>query len=264
MSEQSQRKVKSAINWLIASAKYKRVYSKELDKAFFFKVNFITLTLPDTNVPVSDAFLKKKLLNPWLVYARKYFYLSNYVWKVERHKSGKLHIHITSDTFIHHKRLRWSWNRLLKRNGLIDEFAKEHGHYDPNSTDVHSVHKVKNLGAYLAKYMAKSESDEGIISGRQWGCSYQLSQQSKCCIEIMPDELSDEMRWLDCAEIDYKPIEVEKGTFKDRVRIGEVYFIKKGQWETLAKGMIKDAYRKHLIKIRSNLPSDVPEGYYVL
>ena len=95
--------LRNSINWLCLAAKKKRVYVKKQDKNFYFKVNFITLTLPDTEEPISSQDLQTKLLNPWLTYMRKYHTLKNYVWRLEFQANGKLHIHISTDAFIHHK-----------------------------------------------------------------------------------------------------------------------------------------------------------------
>lgn len=173
--------LRNSINWLCLAAKKKRVYLKQTqpsqvgndytstgkylgnpktegNKSFFFKVNFITLTLPDTEKPISDRDLQKQLLNPFLTYMRKYHNLTNYVWRLEFQANGKLHVHISTDTFIHYEKIRDTWNRLLDKNGYMDLFYKKHGHRDPNSTDVHATKKIKNMAAYLAKYMSKKGS----------------------------------------------------------------------------------------------------------
>src|SRR2546422_4466397 len=46
LSMKAKSKMKNALNWLHVSAKYKAVYSKREQKSFWFKVNFITLTIP--------------------------------------------------------------------------------------------------------------------------------------------------------------------------------------------------------------------------
>lgn len=150
--------LRNSINWLCLAAKKKRVFLKKENKNFFFKVNFITLTLPDTEKPISDRDLQKQLLNPFLTYMRKYHNLMNYVWRLEFQANGKLHVHISTDTFIHHEKIKNTWNRLLDKNGYMDMFYKKHGHRDPNSTDVHATKKIKNMAAYLAKYMSKKGS----------------------------------------------------------------------------------------------------------
>lgn len=169
--------LKNSINWLCMAAQKKRVFvrggEKEVfdkkkgkkvlkwvdEKTFHFKVNFVTLTLPDTETPITSQILQKDLLNPFLTYMRKYHGLKNYVWRLEFQANGKLHVHLTCDTFLHHRAVRDSWNRVLDKNGYLNLFFKANKHLDPNSTDVHSTRKIKNMAAYLAKYMSKQGNE---------------------------------------------------------------------------------------------------------
>lgn len=150
--------LRNSINWLCLAAKKKRVFNKTENKNFYFKINFITLTLPDTKEPILSTDLQKKLLNPFLTYMRKYHGLKNYVWRLEFQANGKLHVHLTSDTFLHHVTIRETWNRLLEKNDYLELFYNKNGHMNPNSTDVHATKKIKNMAAYLAKYMSKKNS----------------------------------------------------------------------------------------------------------
>lgn len=158
LSRKAITNLRNSINWLCLAAKKKWVYNKELQKWFYFKVNFVTLTLPDTDEPIGSEDLQKKLLNPFLTYMRKYHGLKNYVWRLEFQANGKLHVHLTSDSFLHLGAIRDTWNRLMDKHGYLDKFYKENNHKDPNSTDVHSTRKIKNLAGYLAKYMSKQGS----------------------------------------------------------------------------------------------------------
>jgi hypothetical protein len=158
LSRKAIQGLRNAINWLCLAAKKKHVYDRKTEKTFNFKVNFITLTLPDTKEPINSPDLQKQLLNPFLTYMRKYHNLSNYVWRLEFQANGKLHVHITTDTFLHLGVIRNTWNNLLDKYGYLDEFYKANGHKNPNSTDVHATKKIKNMAAYLAKYMSKKNS----------------------------------------------------------------------------------------------------------
>lgn len=44
-------------------------------------------------------------------------------------------------------------------------FKDTFGHTDPNSTDVHAVYKVKNIAAYISKYMSKDADKATTIKG---------------------------------------------------------------------------------------------------
>lgn len=242
ISQKADKKLRNAINWLLACAKDKRVFHKLKNSWFTFKVNFITLTLPDTDTPVLEKDFKVNLLNPWLTYMRSYFGLKNYVWKMEFQANGKLHLHITTDTFLHYEKIRSSWNKLLAKNGYLLRFAREFGHLNPNSTDVHSVHKVKNLAGYLAKYMAKNDETRRKVKGRIWGCNYELSRANTTKVFIPRDELLSATRSLFTKEIEYEDIIGPSTEFAPGKKLGEIFFIKMHHWYTTIKGEIRAAF----------------------
>jgi hypothetical protein len=239
LSRKAVQGVRNSINWLCLAALPKRVFVKSTGKTFSFKVNFITLTLPDTMAPINSVDLQKKLLNPFLVYMRKMQGLKNYVWRLEFQANGKLHAHLTTDSFLHLKVIRETWNRLLKKHGYMDEFFKKHGHTNPNSTDVHATKSIKNLAGYIAKYMSKKNSSYKIkrrsragalraplskawykqrlnfwnspfnprpIKGRIWSCNYELSAAGKCKVHVPANEAHAELRTLMQPCIEYKSL----------------------------------------------------------
>lgn len=241
LSKKAIQNLRNAINWMCFTAKKKRVFMKETGKNFFFRVNFVTLTLPDTNAPITSADLQKKLLNPWLTYMRQNHNLRHYVWRLEFQANGKLHIHICTDTFLHHQNIRNVWNRLLDKNGYMEQFYKKNRHRNPNSTDVHATRKIKNMGAYLAKYMGKKGSGYSLskgkvkkarplkamnykawykqrlnfwnsplnprpVTGRIWGCSSDLSKANKLKVHIPANECAEQMACLMKRDIQYKEI----------------------------------------------------------
>jgi len=254
LSDKAIKRIKSAINWLVASAKEKRVYNAATNKNYNFKVNLITLTLPDTNKAIKEHEFKTKLMHPFFVYLKKYHGLNNYVWKIEFQQNGKLHVHITTDTFILHHKVRFIWNRLLKSNGFLEDFEKKFKHDNPNSIDVHAVWKVKNLGAYLAKYMSKNEQNTDIINGRIWGCNHELSDKNKCVLGVDRDECHEILRPLMNPNIDYKEIVTQDNITGKIFRNAELFFIKTEHWHTIIHGRIKEAYDKHRFYIRHGLP----------
>lgn len=243
LSRKAIQGLRNSINWLCLAAQPKRVFVKKSGKTFQFKVSFITLTLPDTLAPISSSLLQKQLLNPWLVYMRKMHNLKNYVWRIEFQANGKLHVHITCDTFIHHKIVRETWNRLLKKHGHLQMFYEQNGNYNPNSTDIHATKKIKNLAGYLAKYMSKKNSEFTLtkklkskkltpmdrkawyfqrvnfwnspfnprpVKGRIWSCNYELSQANKCKVHIPSNECSVELRPLMNKKIRFKQLFTER------------------------------------------------------
>jgi hypothetical protein len=113
--------------------------------------------------------------------------LHNYVWKLEAHKDGRLHVHLSTDIFYHYNDLRSAWNRILQREGLLDYHFKKFNDYNPNSTDVHAVQKIYDMAAYLAKYISKSYQNEESFKGKIWGQSKGLSKFKLPTFEIDKD-----------------------------------------------------------------------------
>ena len=252
--------LRNSINWLVHSAKYKRVWSKRDNKAFWFKVNFITLTIPPQKNEVINEKDFQKCLNIWLVYARKYFYLHNYVWKVEAHEDKRLHIHLTTDTFINYKLLRNAWNRILQSKGLLDEHFNKFGNYDPNSTDIHAIHKVNKVAAYMCEYMTKKPNLPVNFKGRIWSCSYSLSPKNKCHCELEPQYDKINYSFVNNSCIRYKAIESKPDALGNTRKISDMYLLSEYDWQMNMDGLIKDAYNSHRNKIRLNTPQS-PQSY---
>ena len=239
----------------MCSAEPKKVFNRKFNAWFDFKVNFITLTLPDTAVKISDYDFKTKLLNPWLTYMRKFYGLKNYVWKLEFQKNGKLHLHITTDTFIHHKKIRSVWNKLLKSNNYLIDFAKKFNHSNPNSTDIHSVRKIKNLAAYMAKYMSKADAILKQIKGRIWGCNYELSRANKTSLFIDRFACLSDLRPLMQKKINWHKMQMvntKTGLLQDR---GEIFYLSYSNWLEDINGPIKQTFTDTLMGLR-NLSHD--------
>lgn len=250
LSSKAIGKMRNSINWLLCAAEDKNVYNKKLNSWFKFKVNFITLTLPDTEMKVDNQFLQKRLLNPFLTYLRTFHSLKNYVWKLEFQKNGKLHVHFLSDVFIHHAVLRRSWNNILGKNKLLIEFGKKFGHTNPNSTDIHSVRKIKNIAAYVAKYMSKNSLDLTKIKGRIWGCSQELSKANTTKLFVDRDECHTVLKPLLNSDLDYKPITRENSITKVQKRIGEIFFLSFVDWSTTIQGKLQSSFNEAILELK--------------
>lgn len=286
MSPKAIRRLTNAINWLVASAPQKWVYDKTTKKRYNFRVNFVTLTLPTTNHGITDHQFKSDLLHNFINTCRYKFDMKNFVWKVETQANGNIHAHFTTDTFIHWKDLRSVWNRILEKKGIIEKYTNKHENLtfdeycnlynpenkkdieqmrksfaygqstnwkDPNSTDVHSVWNVKDLAAYLAKYMGKKEEDRRPITGRLWGCSYNLSQENKLVIELCGTDVNKYLEPLFNKSIKWKPIELISKLTNKAFTIGEIFFYGLNDWGTTIRGALLDKYNEHRFNIRHNI-----------
>ena len=99
----------------------------------------------------------------------------SYMWKAELQKRGQLHYHLATNTFLPWTDIRNGWNNLQRSAGYLQKYGLKHKHYDANSTDVHGIYKVKNISAYLSKYLSKTGDSK--LKGKVWDCSKDLKQK---------------------------------------------------------------------------------------
>ena len=184
LSAPARKKLIRSINLLVAIALPKKAMHFDSGREFTFRVNFITLTLPAPQGDVTDDQLKKICLKSWIEYWKDKLPGLSYVWRAERQKNGNLHFHLCCDRYILYSDLRDTWNNRLAKFHFIDAFEKKHQHRHPNSTDVHGVKNIRNLGAYIAKYMSKTESVSQPISGKVWDCSANLKRKDQCSFHV--------------------------------------------------------------------------------
>lgn len=173
------------------------------------KMVFVTLTLPAPQMH-TDKEVKRDMLNRFLITIQRKHGATRNFWRAEPQKNGNIHFHVLLDVFIPHTELKKVWNEILDSSGYIEVYRenqnKHHGGTfkarpelyktwplasqlrayaegkkgnwsNPNTTDVHSLRKVKNCAAYVCKYVTK-EGGARKIDGRIWGCTDALRQLS--------------------------------------------------------------------------------------
>lgn len=289
LSRKAQQRLVNSVNWLLAAAKKKRVFSKEQNRSFLFRVNFITLTLPGQFQEISDHKFKSVLLHNFINTCRYKYNLKNFVWKVEAQANGKIHAHFTTDSFIPIHGLRRTWNEILRKNGLLDMYIAKHsqmsledyieaynnegkvdvktltkrykegtasGWSNPNSTDVKAVHKVDDLGAYMSKYFSKNDDERRKIEGRLWACSYHISQANKTAIDIPFDMAQTDLAEFFKPNINYKQLFINEDDPLKMKKIGELFFYKLGEIGKSINGKIADIYKSVLFNIRHCIDID--------
>lgn len=179
----SKKRLTKAISLLIQSTKPRWIKNPVTKKSQYFQLSFITLTIPNQDKAKDAKFTHKNLLEPMLRVLRRRHQLKSYVWKAELQANGSVHYHLTSDIWINHTELRNEWNAILTKNGLLDGYYSENGNYNANSTDIHSVKKVKNMEAYLVKYVTKEYQNSVALNGKVWDCSRNLKASKYWTIE---------------------------------------------------------------------------------
>lgn len=209
VSKLAKKKISKSIDYLILFSKKKGAYSRLSGKEFSFKIAFVTLTLPSRQVH-SDNEIKNKCLNQFIIEIKKKYRVKNYVWRAEKQKNGNVHFHILIDKYIPWEELRNNWNRIINKMGYIDRYretqknwhkngfrvrdnllptwskAKQLQAYlsgarthwnNPNSTDIHSIKKIKNIKSYVQKYVTKSSERFEFISAEIQKIAGELTKQ---------------------------------------------------------------------------------------
>lgn len=232
LSDHALSKLSRAIEYFIFMATEKRVFSHLQNKYIKFRVVFVTLTLPSAQIH-SDKKITNKCLNQLLIELERYHNIKRYIWRAEKQGNGNIHYHLLMNEFIDYQILRKRWNRICNKLGYVDTYQKKMTEFfangfrlsanpndlrspedqrkafiigqrsnwtSPNSTDIHNTKKIKNIQAYISKYLKKQaqvnldeideESDKLLVNGRLWSCSHDLSNIKGC--NLVEDwELSD-------------------------------------------------------------------------
>jgi len=193
VSKQAKKKITKGIDYLLLMANNKQGHSRYSGRFFNFKVAFITLTLPSTQIH-DDKEIIGKCLNQLLIELKKVYKVRNYIWRAEKQNNNNIHFHILVDKFIPWQELKDRWNRIIEKLGYVTRYreqqqswhkngfrirkelletwsaeaqkkayqrgAKTHWN-SPNSTDIHSIRKIHNIKNYITKYLTKKpESKE--------------------------------------------------------------------------------------------------------
>lgn len=199
ITDSTRKRIETAVDVFLQLAPKRRIYNPITDKHQDFQLSFITLTVSAHDpIPASEG---HKALKSWLQHFKRPWHkrkmsepMTTYLWKCELQKRGQIHYHLTTNSFLHHVEIRRVWNDLQKARGWLDDFKRLRDSYDANSTDVHSVYKVKDIRRYLSKYIAKQQYYESpanpeagfpalllpvTLDAKVWGCSEDLKGRKR-------------------------------------------------------------------------------------
>jgi len=182
VTKHGQKRIRTAVNLLLQISPTKKILNPVNNKLQNFKINFITLTIPVQSVRIQPKECYSNCLKPFLQWLQKTRGIKHYIWKAELQQSkdfhgkikknkGQLHYHITTNVFIHYQDIQNKWNYLLQKAGYIHEYKEKFNSINPNTTDVHAVYKIKDLEAYLVKYISKEDKNAESLQGKIWDCS---------------------------------------------------------------------------------------------
>lgn len=188
------KRLRRSVDILLQVSPERLIFNTAIKDWHPFTISFVTLTISDEVIRPHREVMKS-CLEPMLRWLRGKG-ATSYIWKAELQARGQIHYHLTLNVFIHWQEIQNQWNKLQKKAGYLNTFARKEGHFRPNSTDVHAVHKLKDIEAYLCKYIVKSVVKEsrkmaliakmfeaglpfvpqpiGKIDGKVWDCSKNL------------------------------------------------------------------------------------------
>jgi hypothetical protein len=165
LSKKAKGKAKRAIKYLLYNSAKKTFYNPKTNSTYSFNVNFITLTLSSPQIH-TDKEIIHSCLNQFFIEAKNKWNLEKYVWKKEYQENGRVHFHILTNVWIPWQELRNVWNRIQNKLGYLDRYEEIRFKKNPNSTDVHSLRKIKNVPAYILKYMTKEQKKRRLTVSR--------------------------------------------------------------------------------------------------
>jgi hypothetical protein len=249
VSRKARQKLLTATHWLIASSKKIHTFSKKHQQSINNKLAFITLTIPPQNDDYVSNTKFKVMLNAFFTYHRKFSNLKNYVWKLEAHKDGRLHVHILIGKFIHYNTVRNSWNRILMKNGCLENHFEKFCNYNPNSTDIHGLHSIKDISAYISKYMCKEPNTLKDFRGRIWGCSVAISEALTLKDVVNDIDMQDLTQMLYESKVEQVAIEIINPKTLESHWFGQLYKLKLSYWGTIIKGTLYDLFNQQLQRI---------------
>jgi hypothetical protein len=181
------------------------------------KISFVTLTLSAYQLH-SDSYIKRFMIGQFCIELSNRYPGLLYIWRAEKQNNGNIHFHFMLNKFIQWQVIRKIWNRIQKKEGYLSRYQAKFskmwfeeyctnitnfkidklpqyriaynkgvasGWCDPNSIDVVNIKSIKNIYAYISKYMCKDnikrndmseeERDNLKIEGRIYYCCTAIS-----------------------------------------------------------------------------------------
>lgn len=192
ISENSQKNLRSKVEWLFQYAKSRNVktYTNKIIKNY--KCGFITLTLPSKQIH-NTGYIITQMLDEFLQQLRKRVKMVNYVWRLEFQANGNAHFHIVTDSYVDYYLAQKVWNKILSVHGYIapykekmsaltyNDYKKRFGskkdgtkianevlfkryNYgkstnwsNPNTVDCKNISRGGSISFYISKYFSKKE-----------------------------------------------------------------------------------------------------------
>jgi Fe-S cluster biosynthesis and repair protein YggX len=180
----ARKRLEKAITLLTQTIETKRIYNPITKKHFNHRLSFVTLTITENNRNLTAREAYSKLFQHFLQWLRRTEKVTTYIWKAELQERGQIHYHILTPAFIEWQKIRDKWNNLQRQAGLLDSFKEKYQHDNPNSTDIHETRHIKDLAAYMIKYISKTYQNEEALDGKVWDCSTNLKKNKYFSVNV--------------------------------------------------------------------------------
>lgn len=178
------KRIRQAVDMLLQVSPSKKITNPYTKAVITHRLTFITLTISDNIRMYTPQEGYNKLLKPFLRILREKQLINTYIWKAEFQERGQLHYHITTNSVIDLRLIRKYWNALQMKNKMLNEYYLIHNHYDPNSTDIHTVYKLRDIQAYLVKYLSKNTQNQTETQGKIWDASDNLKGKKNMSFKL--------------------------------------------------------------------------------
>jgi len=169
----TRKRILHAIDILSQKTKTQRIFNPVSKTTHDFRLSFTTLTIAHPK-PLSASYCHKNLLKPYLRYCRQKFGMKDYIWKCELQKRGQIHYHLASNTYMPWETVRWQWNKIQRRAGLMDEYIMKYRNCNPPSTEIKAVKSNENIADYLSKELCKDQQNHQTLNSKIWACNNEL------------------------------------------------------------------------------------------
>ena len=153
------------------------------------EIVLLTLTLSDQQKN-SDNWIKRNMLNRFLIKIVREKPDTKYLWKAEKQKNGNLHFHILIDNYFDKRDVQIWWNEIQRDNNYHRAMPLNRENLGSPSTRIESLKDKDNGIAYIAKYMQKN-NDNIKVEGRIWGCSRQLRELKTITYNVKKEEIKE-------------------------------------------------------------------------
>ncbi|MET0461902.1 MAG: hypothetical protein ABW007_02065, partial [Chitinophagaceae bacterium] len=278
----AKKRLTSSIEHLVMRARPQFIYNPVGKYHEWFTLGFLTLTISETERQISGKEAHEKLLEPFLLHARRKWGIQMYVWKAElqdrakynkkRVKEGKevvkqLHYHITWDKWVHKDELQAKWNSLQKEAGYLENFNRAYPKLrdNPPSIQIRKPEDTTRLAGYLIKEICKNIQNEQSVIGKVWDCSNNL-KGNKYYTTLMDSDkylyLNSLVAQKKCERVDiehatiYKLINASAKTVLTKAERKE---FEQAMWNGLNESAILAKHKKELIPQPLNVQKRKPE-----